>query len=146
LDVDGTDAEAVALRVFDEHGGGVKAHGLVVEDGRGERSQILHLEPGRGVGDERKAGGVRLGKSVECEGTNGLDNFVLRGGREAIGGHAAAQLHFQVLHALPGAAHTNGAAQLFGLGSAEVGDDHGHAQQLFLKKRDAKGALEDRLE
>src|ERR1035437_657626 len=36
LDVDGADAEAGALRVFDEDGGGVEAHGLVVEQGAGE--------------------------------------------------------------------------------------------------------------
>ena len=43
LDVDGADAEAVALRVFDEDGGGVEAHGLVVEQAAGEGCEEVDL-------------------------------------------------------------------------------------------------------
>lgn len=36
--------------------------------------------------------------------------------------------------------------QFLGLGLAEVGDDHGDAQQLLLEKWDAQGALQHRLQ
>ena len=146
LDVDGADFQAVALRVFDQHRGRVEAHGLVVEDGGGEGGEVFHLEIGRGVGDEREAGGVGLGESVEGEGADGLDDFVLGFRGQAVGGHAGAELDFEVLHALPGAAHADGAAQLFGFGSGEIGDGHGDAEELLLKERDAEGALEHGLE
>ena len=67
LHIDGADAEAVSLRVLDEHGGRVKAHGLVVEKAARESSEIVHLEIGRGVGDEREAGGVRLRETIHGE-------------------------------------------------------------------------------
>src|ERR1700723_2948073 len=142
LHIDGTHAQAVALCIFHQHGRRVETHRLVIEDGGGECSEVLHLEICRGIGDERKAGSVRFGESVKREGADGLDDFVLRARREAVGGHAAPQLAFEILHALPGAAHAHGAAQLFSLRSAEVGNGHGHAQQLLLKKRYAESTLE----
>ena len=133
LDVDGADFQAVALGVFDEDRGRVEAHGLVVEDGGGEGGEVFHLEVGRRIREEREAGGVGLGESVEREGTDGLDDFVLGFGGEAVGGHACAELDFEVLHALPGTAHADGAAELFGFGSAEIGDGHGDAEELLLE-------------
>ncbi len=52
----------------------------------------------------------------------------------------------ELFHALPGAAHADGLAQLFGFGAGEVADDHGHAQELLLKERNAERALQHRLE
>ena len=65
---------------------------------------------------------------------------------DAVAGHAGAQAAFEVPHALHGAAHADGAAQFFGFGAGEVGDDHGHAEQLFLKERHTEGSLEHWLE
>ena len=47
---------------------------------------------------------------------------------------------------LKAAAHADGLAELFGFGSGEVADDHGHAEELLLKEGDAEGAFEDGLE
>src|ERR1035441_9356422 len=58
------DAQAVALRVFDENGGGIKAHGLVVEHGASEGRQVMALQIRAGVGQQRKTGGVRFRKAV----------------------------------------------------------------------------------
>ena len=44
LDVDGADAEVVALGVFDDDGGHVEAHGLVVEHGAGEGGEVVTLK------------------------------------------------------------------------------------------------------
>jgi hypothetical protein len=35
------DAQAMPLRVLDEHGSRVEAHGLVVQDGGGENRQVV---------------------------------------------------------------------------------------------------------
>ena len=67
LNVDGLDAQMVALRIFDQHGGHVKAHRLVVEHGAGEGGEIVNFEVRGGVRDECEAGSVRLGKAVERE-------------------------------------------------------------------------------
>ena len=56
------------LRVFDEHGRRVEAHGLVVEQAAGEGCEVVDLEVGRGIGDEREAGRVRLGKTIHGKG------------------------------------------------------------------------------
>jgi hypothetical protein len=146
LDADGANAEAVALGVFDEDGGGVEAHGLVVEQAAGEGGEVVDLEPGRGVGNEGEAGGVGLGEAVHGEGGDALDDVVLGLGADAVVGHAGAEAAFEVFHALHGAAHADGAAELFGFGAGEAGDGHGHAEKLLLKEGDTEGALEDRFE
>ena len=50
------------------------------------------------------------------------------------------------LHAFVGALEGHGAAEFVGLGAVEAGDDHGHAEDLFLEERDAEGAGEDGFE
>ena len=56
--------------------------------------------------------------------------------------HAGAQPGFDFFHAGLRALEAHGAAQFFGFAAGEVGGDHGDAQQLFLKKRNAERALE----
>jgi len=58
----GLDAQAMPPRVLDEHGSRVEAHGLVVQDGRGEDRQVVELQPRRGIGDQCEAGGMDSGK------------------------------------------------------------------------------------
>ena len=88
---------------------------------------------------------MRLGKSIHGERRDALHDVVLGLGADAVAGHAGAQAAFEILHALHGAAHAHGAAQLFGFSAGEAGDGHGHAQQLLLKERHAERALEHRL-
>ena len=70
----------------------------------------MHLEISRGVGNQGKAGGMGFRKAIEGEGGNVLNNVVLGGGIQPILRHAAAELSFQLLHALPGTAHADGTA------------------------------------
>ena len=56
--------------------------------------------------------------------------------------HAGAEFGFDFFHAGLRAFESHGAAQFFGFASGEVGGDHGEAQQLFLKKRNAERALQ----
>ena len=76
-DVDGEDAEAVALGVFDEDRWGVEAHRLIVEHRAGEGGEVAAFQVGAGVGEEREAGGVRLGEAVERERSDGVHDGVL---------------------------------------------------------------------
>ena len=48
----------------------------------------MTLEIGAGIGNERKAGGVRLGKSIKSEGLYGLDDLLLASAANAIRCHA----------------------------------------------------------
>ncbi len=132
----------MTLRVFDDRRGRIKSHRLIVEQRGGEGGQVVALQIGAGIGDEREAGGVRFGKSVEREGSDGENDFFLRFRRDAVVRHAGAQLGFDFAHARLRALEAHGAAQFFRLASGEVGGDHRHAQQLFLKERDAERALE----
>ena len=67
LHVDRMEAHAAALRVLDERRRVVEPHRLVVEERRVERRRVMHLEIRARVGEQREAGGVRLGKPVERE-------------------------------------------------------------------------------
>jgi len=60
----------------------------------------------------------------------------------AVRSHAGAQPRFDFEHALPGSLEAHGAAQLLRLTAGEIRRDHGDAQQLFLKQRDAERALQ----
>src|SRR5712664_1894259 len=57
----------------------IEPHGLVVEHGGSERRKVVAFQEGAGIGDESKTGSVRFRKSIEREGSNGLNDPVLRG-------------------------------------------------------------------
>ena len=121
--VDGLDAQSVKLRIFHQSGRAVDAHRLIVQYGRRERRKIMALEIGAGVGNERKAGGVRSGNPYSAN--DRMDwTICLRLRENAVVFHALAQLHFQFPHPRPRAAHSHRPAQFLRLAAAEVGDDH----------------------
>lgn len=101
LHIDGFDTKAVSLRVFDEDGGHVKTHGLVVEDGAGESSEVLHFEVCGGIRNQSEARSMRFGKAIQRKGTDVL----LRRSVESVRCHASLQFSFEILHPLPGAPH-----------------------------------------
>ena len=74
-----------------------------------------------------------------------LHNVILGRSINAVHSHTRAELAFEILHTLPGAAHSHRAAQFIGLCAGKVSDRHRNPQQLFLKKRHAKSSLQDRL-
>ena len=106
----------------------------------------MHFEPGAGIGEEGKADGVGLGESVEGKGLDGLGDAVLDGDGHGFVRHGGAEFFERFVHALGGAIEAHGSAQLFGLGAAEVGDDHGHLEHLLLEQGDTEGATEHGLE
>jgi hypothetical protein len=83
--------------------------------------KILHLELCRRISNQRKACRVRLWKAIQGKGADVLNDIVLGGYIDVVGGHASTELSLQILHALPGATHPYRAPQLLGLRTCEVG-------------------------
>ena len=113
----------------------------------GEGSEVVDLEICAGVGDEREAGGVGFGESVEREGDDGLNDLFLRLGLDAVARHAATEFDLDLLHAFfaerlaPSARRSSSASP-----PVKSGGDHGDAQQLFLEERHSERAHEDGFE
>ena len=78
LHVDRMEADAAALRVLDQRRRMVEPHRLVVEERRVERRRVMHLEIRARVGEQREAGGVRLGKAVQRERGDRRDDLLRR--------------------------------------------------------------------
>jgi hypothetical protein len=60
----------------------------------------MALEIATGIGTERKARRMAFRESVEGEGSNRLDNPLLRLGTNGVLRHTRAQFNFDVAHAL----------------------------------------------
>ncbi len=129
-------------RVLDEHGSRVEAHGLVVQDGRGEDRQVVELQPRRGIGDQCEAGGMGLREAIERKRADGADDLFLRMGVNVVGVHAGPELDLECLHLVRRPAATESAPQFFGLTASEVRNHHGDAQKLFLEERNAQRAAQ----
>jgi len=89
---------------------------------------------------------VAFGESVEGEGADGLDDFVLGVLRDVFFAHALTEFLGDAVHFFVGTFEGHGSAEFVGFGAIEVGEGHGHSENLFLEKRDAEGAVEDRFE
>ena len=146
LHVDRLHSQSMTLRVFHQRRRIVKTHGLVVQHGRRERRQIVALEIGAGIGNQREAGRVRFRKSIQREGRDRLNNLLLRIGANTVGSHSLAQLDLQFSHSGLRTAHAHGPPQFFRFSATEVGDDHRHANQLFLKERHSERSFQHRLQ
>ena len=143
-DADGAGADAVAFGVLEEGVDVVEAHGLVVDEAGVEFGGVVDFEPAGGVGDEGEGDGVAFGKAIQGEGANGVDHFFLYVFGDSFGGHVAAEFVGDRLHFVVGAFVGHGAAEFVGFGAGEVGDEHGHAEDLLLEEGDAEGALRGR--
>ena len=146
VDGDGFGTDAVLAGVAEESGDRVEAHGLVVDEAGEKLGGMVDLEPAGGVGDEGKGDGVALGKAVEGEGADCFDDFILHRDVDIALRHAETQSVADGFHAFVGTFEGHGAAQFIGFGAIEAGDDHGHAENLFLKERNAEGARKDGFE
>jgi len=125
----------MTLRIFGDGRRRIKSHGLVVEQSSGKRGEVMAFQISAGIGDQREAGGVRFGKSVERERGDGKNDFFLSFRRDSVLRHAGAQPGFDFLHACLRALEAHSTAQVFGFTAGKVGGDHGNAQKLFLKQR-----------
>ena len=144
--VDGPDFQPVPLRVLDDRGRMIKTHGLVIQKRRGKRRQIAALQIRAGISQQGEARRVRFREAVQRKGDDRLHDFLLRLRIDPIALHAPPEFYLHIFHARFGALEAKGAAQLFRFAAGESRGDHGHAQQLFLKKRHAQGPRENRLQ
>jgi hypothetical protein len=138
--------DAVTFGILEEGGDGVESHRLVVEEAAVELGGAVGFEPAGGVGDEREGDGMGFGESVKGERADGVHDFVLDEEIDVALGHADAEFGRDGGHAFVGAFEGHRATELIGFRAIESGDDHGHAEDLFLKERDAEGASEDGFE
>ena len=75
LHADRTEFHAMPLAVLDQRGGGIKSHGLVVQQAGEKFRGAMRLEIRRGVGQVGETDGVRFGKAVKREGAHGVGKF-----------------------------------------------------------------------
>ena len=139
-------AHAVALGVLHQRALAVKPHRLGVEDGAQVLGGVVVPQVGAGVDDQRKAGRVALGKPVVGKGVDLVVNAMRDVVGNAVGLHAGDHLFADGGHAHVAALVPHRLAQHVGLARGEAGGDDGHLHALLLKERDAKRALEHRLE
>jgi hypothetical protein len=135
----------VTLCVFDENGGRVETHRLVVENRCSERPEVVELEPCTRIGDKGEAGRVRFRKTIQGKGTDRLDDLFLRGDSNLILIHAFTQLDLQRSHLVCGTSAPESTTQLLCFAASEVRDGHCDAEQLLLKERDTQRPAKDRL-
>ena len=145
-DVDRTDLGPVPLRVLDEGGRVVEAHGPRVQQSGEKCGGMAGLQITARVGDQGKARGVRLGKPIQREGGDGLDDLVLGRSLDPALRHPRTQARLDGGHLVHRALEPHRPPQLLRLPSREAGRDHRDPQELFLEERDAQCPLQDRLE
>ena len=78
IHIDRAHLDAVPFGVLDQRRGVVEAHRPGVQQAGGEGGRVVAAQPGRGVGDEREARGVRFGEAVERERGDRLHDLILR--------------------------------------------------------------------
>ena len=131
-------------RILDQRRRAVETHRLVVEQRRIKGGRAVHLEPGRGVRDQREGNRMAFGKTVKRKRGEGLQD-VFHGvvpHAVALQGVAEPGLHPVEPFLRPGEA--DGPAQLVGLRRAEAAQLHRQPQDLLLEQHHAQGALQDR--
>src|SRR6516164_7715167 len=106
----------------------------------------MALKVSAGIGDEGEAGGMRLGKTIESERNNRLDDLLLRFRRNAIARHPFPQLYLYIAHSLLTALEAHGATHFLCLAAGETGSNHGHTKKLFLEQGNAKCPFQNRFQ
>src|SRR5271166_2954428 len=99
----------------------IEPHGLIVQQRCCKSRQVMALEIGASVRDQRKTGGVRLGKSIECERSNRKNDLLLRFRRNAVTLHACAEFDLDIAHTLLATFEAKCPPQLFSFAAAEAG-------------------------
>lgn len=145
-DGSGLGPNAGTSRIAEQRSDRVEAHRLVVDEADEEFNGMVDLEPTGGIGDEGEGDGVAFRKAIEGKGADGFDYFLLHLDVDVTIRHAITQFFGNCSHAFVGSLEGHGASQFIGFCPIEAGNDHGHAEDLFLEKRNAEGAAQNRFE
>src|SRR5579883_517793 len=118
----------------------VEAHGLAVQDGASEDCRITAFEPGRGIDEQREAGGMAFGKAIFTEPLDLREAAFGEIALIAIVDHADNEALLQSVNRAGMAEGRHRAAQLIGLLRREACGDHGDLHRLLLEERYATGS------
>ncbi|TSE33060.1 hypothetical protein Tchar_01868 [Tepidimonas charontis] len=132
----------MAARILNQLRRRVKTHRLGVEQTGQKRLGLMAFQPGAGVGQQRKTGGVAFRKAVAAKAANLAHDGL--GERRVVAtlGHAVQQPLLEALELAVAAPGAHAAAQGVGLFGAEAGRQHRDLHHLFLKDRDPQRALQ----
>src|SRR5215471_12480046 len=134
------------LRIVHQYSWTVKTHRLIVQKRCCKCGEVVLLQVGTRVRNQREARGVRFGKAVTGERTDLHDDLVLYILTKSVVRHPAPQLRFDFLHPFFRALETHGAPQIFCLATGKIGRHHGYTKELLLKEWHTEGPLQNRLQ
>ena len=134
------------LRVSDDLGWGIEAHGLGVEQGAGEDLGVVLLHPRTGVDQQGEGRRVALGKTVAAKALDLLETPLGKGRVVAPRRHALAQLVTETVQHAALLEGRHGPAQLVSLARGEAGCDDGNLHRLLLEQRHTEGLAQHTLE
>jgi hypothetical protein len=134
----GRTSDPVFAGVAHDLGRRVEAHGLRVQQRAGEDAGVVALEPGRGIDQQREAGGVAFGEAVGAEaldlGKAALGEILV----VAVRAHAAQEAGAELADVAVLLEGGERAAQAVGLLRGEARADDGDLHRLFLEQRHAQ--------
>ena len=132
----------VAACILQDLVGTVETHGPAVNQRAGKCGRFVALQPATGVGQQGKACGVGLGKTIAAKPLDLFEDQLGELRRIAVFLHPGSQaqlVRFKPTVAFPG---RHGATQLVGLPGAVVGGNNGDLHHLLLEQRHPKRALQ----
>src|SRR5579883_2052416 len=142
VDVDGADLDTMIARIAHDLSRRVEAHGLAVEQRRGEDIGVESLDPGGDIDEEREARRMGERKAIIAEPLDLLEATLGEVLLIVIAQHAGDELVPELIDLTHATKACHGAAQAVGLGAGEAGGDHGDLHRLLLEERHALRLLE----
>ncbi len=132
----------MVARVADDLRRGVEAHGLAVEQRRGEDVGMDAFDPSGDVDQEREARRMRQREAVIAEALDLVEAAAREIGAVAVGAHAGDEFFLENVDIAVAAKGGHGAAQAIRLAAGEASADHGDLHRLLLEERHAQRALQ----
>ena len=129
---------ALSLSLAHKLGGGVKAHGLAVNQRRTKSGGIITFEPCRHVNEQGKAGRMAFGKAIFAKPFNLAETPLGKILRIAARHHAFNKPHAKFVDNAAFAKRRHRATQTVSLCGGKACRNHGDAHGLFLKQGHAE--------
>ena len=137
---------AMRAGIADDLRRGIEAHRLGVEQRDREGRRVMAFQPGGDVHQQRKTGGMALGKTVAAETLDLPEAGLGKAGLIAACHHAPHHHVAKMLDRAEIAERGHGPAQAVRLLGREFGRHHGDLHRLFLEQRHAQGLVQNLLQ
>ena len=124
----------------------IKAHGLGIEQRRGEGGGMMAFEPGRDIDQEREAGGMAFRKTIFTKAFDLVEAVLREFSVIAPVRHAIHEHAFKGIDGAGMAEGRHGPPKAIGLIGGEFGGHNGQPHRLFLKQRDAQRPVQYRVQ